>query len=129
MAGSMNKCMFIGNLGRDPEVRTMQDGKKVANISLACSESWKDRTSGEKKERTEWIRIVAFGPLADIAERYLKKGSKVYVCGQMQTRKYKDKDGHEKYSTEIVLQGFGGELQILDGKPADDTNQDSGGWG
>src|SRR3954466_12114400 len=116
MAGSVNKVILIGNLGRDPEVRTMQNGGKVANLSLATSENWKDKTTGERKEKTEWHRVVIFGQLADIAERFLKKGSKVYVCGQLQTRKWTDKDGAEKYSTEVVLQGFGGELTMLDGK-------------
>lgn len=117
----LNKCEFIGNLGRDPEVRSMQDGKKVANLSIGVSERWKDKSTGEKKEKTEWVRVVIFGPLAETAERYLKKGSKVYVCGQMQTRKWTDKDGAEKYSTEIVLQGFKAELLMLDGKPQSDT--------
>jgi single-strand DNA-binding protein len=116
----LNKCMFIGNLGRDPEVRSMQDGKKVANLSIGVSERWKDKSTGEKKERTEWVRVVIFGQLAETAERYLKKGSKVYVCGQMQTRKWTDKDGVEKYSTEVVLQGFNSELLMLDGKPESD---------
>lgn len=114
---SLNKCMFIGNLGKDPEVRTMQNGSKVANLSLACSESWKDKSTGEKKERTEWVRVVIFGQLADVVEKYAFKGSKLYVCGQMQTRKWTDQAGVEKYSTEIVLQGFGGELVLLD-RPA-----------
>lgn len=112
---SVNKVILIGNLGRDPEVRTMQDGKKVANLSIATSESWKDKSSGEKKEKTEWHRVVIWGALADIAEKYLHKGSKVYVCGSLQTRKWTDKDGVEKYSTEVVLQGYGGELTMLDG--------------
>ncbi len=116
MAGSVNKVILIGNLGRDPEVRTMQNGSKVANLNLATSESWKDKATGEKKEKTEWHRVVIFGQLADIAERYLKKGSKVYVSGSLQTRKWTDKDGAEKYTTEVVLQGFGGELTMLDGK-------------
>jgi single-strand DNA-binding protein len=117
MSGSVNKVILIGNLGKDPEVRTMQNGTKVANLSLATSERWKDKSTGEKKERTEWHRVSIFGGLADIAERYLKKGSKVYVCGQLQTRKWTDKDGNEKYSTEVVLQGFNSELTLLDGKP------------
>lgn len=124
MAGSVNKVILIGNLGKDPEVRTMQDGKKVANISLATSESWTDKSTGERKEKTEWHRVVIFGQLADIAERYLKKGSKVYVCGQLQTRKWTDQQGNDKYSTEVVLQGFNSELTMLDGKSAaeeDDT--------
>ena len=116
MSGSLNKCQFIGNLGREPEVRTMQNGDKVANLNLACTESWKDKKSGEKKERTEWIRVVIFGKLADTAEKYLTKGSKVYVCGKMQTRKWSDQSGQEKYTTEVVLQGYGGELIMLDGK-------------
>lgn len=129
MSGSVNKAIIIGNCGKDPEVRTMQDGKKVANFSLATSESWKDKSSGEKKEKTEWHRVVVFGGLADIVDRFVKKGSKVYVSGQIQTRKWTDKDGVEKYSTEIVLQGFNSELTLLDGPKRDDgVNQDSGGW-
>ena len=116
MAGSVNKVILIGNLGRDPEVRTMQNGGKVANLNIATSDSWKDKATGERKEKTEWHRVVIFGQLADIAERYLKKGSKVYVCGQLQTRKWTDKDGQEKYTTEVVLQGFNSELTMLDGK-------------
>lgn len=116
----LNKCMFIGNLGRDPEIRTMQDGKKVANLSIGVSEKWKDKSTGEKKEKTEWVRVVIFGDLAGIAEKYLSKGSKVYVCGQLQTRKWTDKDGADKYSTEIVLQGFRGELEMLDVKTSSD---------
>ncbi|MBM3515786.1 MAG: single-stranded DNA-binding protein [Alphaproteobacteria bacterium] len=116
MAGSVNKVILIGNLGKDPEVRTMQNGNKVANLSLATSESWRDKASGERKEKTEWHRVVIFGRLAEIAEQYLKKGSKVYVCGQLQTRKWQDKDGQDKYSTEIVLQGFNSELTMLDGR-------------
>jgi single-strand DNA-binding protein len=116
----LNKCMFIGNLGRDPEIRTMQDGKKVANLSIGVSEKWKDKSTGEKKEKTEWVRVVIFGDLAGIAEKYLAKGSKVYVCGQLQTRKWTDKDGADKYSTEIVLQGFRGEMEMLDVKTSSD---------
>lgn len=116
MAGSVNKVILIGNVGKDPEVRTMQNGSKVANLSLATSESWKDKSTGERKEKTEWHRVVIFGQLADIAERYVSKGSKIYVCGSLQTRKWTDKDGVEKYSTEIVLQGFQAELTLLDGK-------------
>lgn len=120
MAGSLNKAMVIGNLGRDPEIRTMQNGSKVANLSIATSESWKDKTTGERKEKSEWHRIVIFGPLAETAEKYLKKGSKVYIEGSLQTRKWSDKDGVEKYSTEIVLQGFGAAMVMLDGKPDGD---------
>ena len=123
MAGSVNKVILIGNLGKDPEVRNMQNGQKVANLSLATSESWKDKTSGERKESVQWHRVVIFGQLADIAERYLKKGSKVYVCGQLQTRKWTDKDGAEKFSTEVVLQGFNSELTMLDGKDHHGTGQ------
>lgn len=115
MAGSVNKVILIGNLGKDPEIRTMSNGSKVANLSLATSESWRDKSTGERKEKSEWHRVVIFGSLADIAEKYLTKGSKVYVCGSLQTRKWSDKDGVEKYSTEVVLQGFGGELTMLDG--------------
>ena len=123
MAGSVNKVILIGNLGRDPEVRSMQKGNKVAILSLATSENWKDKNTGERKEKTEWHRVVIFGNLADIAERYLKKGSKVYISGQLQTRKWQDKDGQDKYTTEVVLQGYGGELTMLDGRG------DSGGGG
>jgi len=136
MAGSVNKVILIGNLGRDPEVRTMQNGGKVANLSLATSESWRDKASGERKERTEWHRVVIFGNLAEIAEKYLKKGSKVYVCGSLQTRKWQDKDGQDRYSTEVVVQGYGGELTMLDGRGGsgggggmDDGGMDRGGGG
>lgn len=129
MSGSVNKVIIIGNCGKDPEVRTMQNGSKVANLSLATSESWKDKATGERKEKTEWHRVVVFGALADIVERYVKKGSKVYVSGSLQTRKWTDKDGHDKYSTEIVLQGFNSELTLLDGRRGDDgIDQDTGGW-
>ncbi|MCC6913118.1 MAG: single-stranded DNA-binding protein [Rhodospirillaceae bacterium] len=133
MAGSVNKVILIGNLGKDPEVRTMQNGGKVANLSLATSESWKDKSTGERKEKTEWHRVVIFGQLADIAERYLKKGSKVYVCGALQTRKWTDQQGQEKYSTEVVLQGFNSELTMLDGKGGGgggggSMSDDGGGW-
>src|SRR6266700_1733705 len=116
MAGSVNKGILIGNLVRDPEVRTLQNGNKVENIKIATSESWKDKSTGERKEKTEWHRVVIFGSLADIAEKYLKKGSKVYVSGSLQTRKWTDQSGQEKYTTEVVLQGYGGELTMLDGK-------------
>lgn len=127
MAGSVNKVILIGNLGRDPEVRSMQNGGKVANLSIATSDSWKDKTTGERKEKTEWHRVVIFGNLADIAERYLKKGSKVYVCGQLQTRKWQDQSGQDKYTTEVVLQGYGGELTMLDGRG--DSGGGGGGYG
>jgi single-strand DNA-binding protein len=114
MAGSVNKATLLGNLGRDPDVRTLNDGSKVVNLSLATSESWTDKASGEKRERTEWHRVVIFNDrIGDIAERYLRKGSKVYIEGQIQTRKYVDAAGVEKYSTEIVLQRFRGELTLL----------------
>src|SRR6201991_3692775 len=117
MAGSVNKVILVGNLGRDPEVRRMASGEPVVNLSLATSESWRDKQSGERKEKTEWHRVVIFNEnLAKVAEQYLKKGSKVYIEGQLQTRKYTDKDGSEKYSTEIVLQKFRGELTMLDGR-------------
>lgn len=129
MAGSVNKVMLIGNLGRDPEVRSMQNGSKVANLSIATSDSWKDKNTGERREKTEWHRVVIFGNLADIAERYLKKGSKVYVCGQLQTRKWQNKDGQDQYSTEVVLQGYGGELTMLDGRGEGGGGAGGGGYG
>ena len=129
MAGSVNKVILIGNLGRDPEIRTMQNGNKVANLNLATSESWRDKTSGERKEKTEWHRVVIFGKLADIAEQYLKKGAKVYVSGQLQTRKWQDKDGQDKYTTEVVLQGFNGELTMLDGRSGVGGGGSGGGGG
>ena len=117
MAGSVNKVILVGNLGKDPEVRRMTSGDPVVNLSIATSESWRDKASGEKKEKTEWHRVVIFNKnLADVAEKYLKKGAKVYVEGQLQTRKWTDKDGAEKYSTEVVLQNFRGELTMLDGR-------------
>jgi len=128
MSGSVNKAIIIGNLGRDPEVRTMQNGDKVANLNVATSESWKDKATGERKERSEWHRVVVFGKLAELAEKYLAKGSKVYLEGQIQTRKWTDKDGAERHSTEIVLQGFNSNLTLLDGKRSDGINQDADGW-
>ena len=117
MAGSVNKVILVGNLGRDPEVRSLNNGGKVVQLNLATSESWRDRQSGERQERTEWHKVVIFNEnLADVAERFLRKGSKVYVEGQLQTRKYTDKDGAEKYTTEVVLQRYRGELTMLDGK-------------
>ena len=116
MAGSVNKVILIGNLGRDPEIRSMQDGNRIANLAVATSESWRDKMSGERKERTEWHRIVIFNErLAEIAEKYLKKGSKVYLEGALQTRKWTDQGGQERYTTEIVLNRFRGELTMLDG--------------
>ena len=115
MAGSVNKVILVGNLGRDPEIRRTQDGRPIANLSVATSESWRDKTTGERKEKTEWHRVVIFNEgLCKIVEQYLKKGSKIYLEGQLQTRKYTDKDGVEKYSTEVVLQGFNSSLTMLD---------------
>lgn len=117
MAASLNKVLLIGNLGADPEVRRMQDGKAVVNLRIATSESWRDKSSGERREKTEWHKVVIFNEnLAKVAENYLKKGSKVYLEGQIQTRKYTDKDNIERYSTEIVLQNFNGTLVMLDGR-------------
>src|SRR5258707_733184 len=119
MAGSVNKVILVGNLGRDPEVRSTQDGRKIVNLSVATSENWKDKNSGERREKTEWHRVVIFNEnLARVAEQYLKKGSKVYLEGQLQTRKYTDQAGVEKYSTEVVLQNYRGELTLLDSRGA-----------
>jgi len=115
MAGSVNKVILVGNLGKDPEIRRTNDGRPIANLSVATSESWRDKNTGERKEKTEWHRVVIFSEgLCKIAEQYLKKGSKVYLEGQLQTRKYTDKDGVEKYSTEVVLQNFNSALTMLD---------------
>ena len=117
MAGSVNKVILVGNLGRDPEIRSTQDGREIANLAIATSESWKDRNTGERKEKTEWHRVVIFNePLVNVVKNYMKKGAKVYLEGQLQTRKWTDKDGVEKYSTEVVLQGFNSVLTMLDGK-------------
>jgi single-strand DNA-binding protein len=116
MAGSINKVILVGNLGRDPEIRSTNDGTRVANLALATSETWRDRNSGERKERTEWHRVVIFNErLVEIAEKYLRKGSKIYVEGALQTRKWTDNQGQERFSTEVVLQRFRGELTMLDG--------------
>ena len=118
MAGSVNKVILVGNLGRDPESRTMQSGGKVVSFSIATSESWNDKSSGERKEKTQWHRIAIFNEkLGEIAERYLKKGSKVYIEGSLESRKYTDKDGMERETTEVVLARFRGELTLLDGRP------------
>jgi single-strand DNA-binding protein len=115
MAGSVNKVILVGNLGADPEIRRTQDGRPIANLRLATSDSWRDKTSGERKEKTEWHRVVIFNEnLCRIAEQYLKKGSKVYIEGALQTRKWQDQSGQDRYSTEVVLQGFRGELTLLD---------------
>jgi single-strand DNA-binding protein len=118
MAGSINKVILVGNLGKDPEVRAMQDGTKVVSFSVATSESWKDKISGEKKDKTEWHRVVVFNPnLAEVCEKYLHKGSKVYVEGQLQTRKWQDQQtGTDKYTTEVVLSRFRGEITMLDSR-------------
>ena len=117
MAGSVNKVILIGNLGRDPEIRTTQDGTRVANLSIATSENWRDKNSGERKEKTEWHRVVIFNDrLVEVVERYLKKGATVYIEGQLQTRKWTDQSGVEKYSTEVGLQGFNSNLTMLDGR-------------
>jgi single-strand DNA-binding protein len=125
MAGSVNKVILLGNLGREPDVRSMQNGDKVCNLSVATSESWKDKNSGEWKDKTEWHRVVIFNQhLIGVAEKFLTKGSKVYVEGQLETRKYTDKDNVERYSTEIVLTRFKGDLTLLDGKKgAEDQEQ------
>jgi single-strand DNA-binding protein len=124
MAGSVNKVILIGNLGRDPEVRTMQNGNPVVNLSLATSENWRDKSTGERREKTEWHRVVIFDErLADVAQKYLRKGSTIYIEGQLQTRKWTDQSGQEKYTTEVVLQRFRGELTMLGGR------NDGGGGG
>ena len=117
MAGSVNKVILVGNVGKDPEIRRTQDGRPIANLTLATSESWRDKNTGEKKEKTEWHRIVVFNEgLCKVVEQYVKKGAKLYVEGQLQTRKWTDQAGVEKYSTEVVLQGFSSQLTMLDGR-------------
>ncbi|ABF54693.1 single-stranded DNA-binding protein [Sphingopyxis alaskensis] len=140
MAGSVNKVILIGNLGADPEIKSFQNGGKIANIRIATSEQWKDRMTGERKERTEWHNVVINGEgLVGVVERYLKKGSKVYVEGSLRTRKWQDRDGNDRYTTEVVIAGMGGNLTMLDGAPGggarggggDSWNQgggSSGGW-
>ena len=118
MAGSVNKVILIGNLGADPEIKSFQNGGKIANIRIATSEQWKDRMTGERKERTEWHNVVINGDgLVGVVERYLKKGSKVYIEGSLRTRKWQDRDGNDKYTTEVVIAGIGGALTMLDGAP------------
>jgi len=130
MAGSVNKVILIGNLGRDPEIRSLGSGDRVANITVATSETWRDRNSGERKERTEWHRVVIFNDnLVKVAENYLRKGSKVYIEGALQTRKYQDNSGQEKFSTEIVLQKFRGELTMLDGRAGEGGGAAEGDFG
>ncbi|MDF2374121.1 MAG: single-stranded DNA-binding protein [Rhizobiaceae bacterium] len=129
MAGSVNKVILVGNLGADPEIRRTQDGKPIANLRVATSESWRDRSSGERRERTEWHRVVIFNEgLCKIVEQYLRKGSKIYLEGQLQTRKWQDQAGVDKYSTEIVLQGFNSNLTMLDGR-SESSGGGSGGGG
>ncbi|KRB39986.1 MAG: single-stranded DNA-binding protein [Pseudomonadota bacterium] len=128
MAGSVNKVILVGNLGADPEIRSLTSGDRVANLRIATSETWRDKSSGERKEKTEWHRVVIFNDnLVKVAEQYLKKGSKVYIEGSIQTRKWTDQSGVEKFSTEIVLQKFRGELTMLDGRG--DGERESGGGG
>ena len=129
MAGSVNKVILVGNLGADPEVRNLPSGGKVVNLSVATSENWKDKNTGERREKTEWHRVVIFSEgLARVAESYLKKGSKVYIEGQLQTRKWQDQSGADKYSTEIVLQGFNSNLTLLDGRGDGDNAGGGGGF-
>ena len=127
MASSVNKVILIGNLGRDPEVRTFQNGNKLCNLRIATSETWRDKNSGERKERTEWHSVAIFSePLAKVAEQYLRKGSKVYLEGQLETRKWQDQSGNDKYSTEVVLRPYSSTLTMLDGQSNDDSG---GGYG
>tara|TARA_R110002110_G_scaffold8277_19_gene41532 strand:+ start:755 stop:1264 length:510 start_codon:yes stop_codon:yes gene_type:complete len=129
MAGSVNKVILIGNLGRDPEVRSFQNGGKVCNLRIATSETWKDKNTGERREKTEWHSVAIFNEgLVRIAEQYLKKGSKVYIEGQLQTRKWQDQSGQDRYSTEVVLQGFNGTLTMLDGR-GEGSGGGGGGYG
>ena len=126
MAGSVNKVILLGNLGQDPDVRTMQNGKKVATMSIATSDSWKDKDTGEKKEKTEWHRIVVFNEgLVGVVENYIKKGTKLYIEGALQTRKWTDDSGAEKYTTEVVIQGYGGRIDILSAKGNDQEHIES----
>ena len=132
MAGSVNKVILVGNLGKDPEIRRTQDGRPIANLSVATSETWRDKNTGERREKTEWHRVVIFSePLCRVVEQYLKKGSKVYIEGQLQTRKWQDQSGQDKYSTEVVLQGFNSQLTMLDrvGGGANNAGDDSGAGG
>jgi single-strand DNA-binding protein len=120
MAGSVNKCILVGNVGADPEIRRTQDGKPIANLRIATSETWRDKTTGERKEKTEWHRVVVFSEgICKIVEQYVKKGAKLYIEGSLQTRKWTDKDNIERYSTEVVVQAFGGTLTMLDGPKGD----------
>ncbi|MBN9538651.1 MAG: single-stranded DNA-binding protein [Reyranella sp.] len=130
MAGSVNKVILVGNLGRDPEVRSMQDGRSMVNMSVATSDTWRDRQSGERKERTEWHRVVIFNEkLAEVAQKFVRKGSKVYVEGQLATRKWTDQSGQERYTTEVVIPRFGGALTMLDGRNGGEGGGPGGGGG
>lgn len=130
MAGSVNKVILVGNLGKDPEVRTTQDGTKIVHLTLATSESWNDRSSGERRERTEWHRVVIFNDrIGDVAERFLRKGRKVYVEGSLQTRKWTDQSGQERYTTEVVIGRFRGELVLIDSQRGEDSGMGEGGGG
>ena len=130
MAGSVNKVILVGNLGRDPEVRSFQNGGKVCNLRIATSETWKDRNTGERRERTEWHSVAIFSePLARIAEQYLRKGSKVYIEGQLETRKWQDQQGQDRYSTEVVLRPYRGELTLLDSRGEGGGGGGQGGYG
>ena len=133
MAGSVNKVILVGNLGRDPEIRSTQDGLRIAQLSVATSENWRDKATGERREKTEWHRVVIFNErIVDVAEKYLRKGAKVYVEGALQTRKWTDQSGQEKYTTEVVLQRFRGELTMLDGRGESggmaEAHADAGGY-
>src|ERR1700724_124333 len=128
MAGSINKVILVGNLGRDPELRSTQDGVRIANLAVATSESWRDRVSGERKERTEWHRVVIFNEkLAEVAQKFVRKGSKIYVEGQLSTRKWTDQSGQERYTTEVVIPRFGGALTMLDGRGGGGGEANAGG--
>ena len=130
MAGSVNKVILVGNLGRDPEVKSMQDGRSMVNMSIATSDTWRDRQSGERKERTEWHRVVIFNEkLAEVAQKYIRKGSKIYVEGQLSTRKWTDQSGQERYTTEVVIPRFGGALTMLDGRSGEGGGASMGGGG
>lgn len=127
MAGSVNKVILVGNLGKDPEIRRTQDGRPIANLRIATSESWRDKATGERREKTEWHSVVIFNEnLCKVAEQYLRKGAKVYIEGQLQTRKWQDQSGQERYSTEVVLQGFNGQLTMLDGRSGASGLQEGG---
>lgn len=130
MSGSLNKVTLIGNLGADPEVRTTQDGRQIVNLNIATTESWRDKMSGERRDKTEWHKVVIFSEgLTKVASQYLKKGSKIYIEGSLQTRKWQDKEGQDRYTTEIVLQNFNGTLIMLDGKNASSDGGSGGGYG